>query len=288
MTAYLSDQSHYSMVKNIRFSGIGEDQLRIISSNSLGQLDVIELEKTIKKDINEGCLPFFVKATAGTTVVGAFDPINKIADICQKYNLWLHVDGALGGSVIFSEKYKYLISGIQRADSFALNAHKMLNVPISCSMILVKHKHHLFSSFNTEADYLYQGEINDINPGMISLQCARTNDALKLWTLWKSVGTQGLEDIVDKNFELAEVARSYIRSHSDYTLCNDEISTNICFNYKNHSATIICDQLYKQGKLMIGHGKFNDINFIRLVTINSNNTKEDILDFFKVIEENFE
>lgn len=287
MTAYLSDQSHYSMVKNIRFAGIGEDNLRKIPTNIFGQLDSKQLEATIQEDIKQGYTPFFVKATAGTTVLGAFDPIEEIADICKKYDIWLHVDGALGGSVIFSEHYKHLVTGLKRADSFALNAHKMLNVPISCSMVIVKNKHYLFSSFNSKADYLYQGEINDINPGMMSLQCARKNDALKLWTLWKSIGTQGLGKIVDTNFKNADIAREYVRNHPDYTLYNDQISTNVCFNYKDYSASHICNELYKQGTLMVGHGTFENITFIRLVTVNSNNTEKDILDFFAMIEENF-
>lgn len=287
MIAYLSDQSHYSMVKNIRFSGLGEENLRKIPSNNLGQMNVQKLEAAIQKDIADGYTPFFVKVTSGTTVLGAFDPIDGIADICEKYNLWLHVDGALGGTTLFSNQHKHLIKGIERSDSFALNAHKMLGTPISCSMIIVKNKQNLFSSFNSQADYLYQGEANDINPGMISLQCARTNDALKLWTLWKSIGTNGLEKIIDTNFQLAEIAREYIKSNNDYTLYGDQESTNICFNYKNHSAINICKKMYEEGKLMIGHGTFQDVTFIRLVTINSNNTEKDILNFFSIIEDNF-
>lgn len=284
MVIYTSDQSHYSMVKNIRFAGLGEDSLRKIPSDTTGKMDVTLLEEAIKNDLASGYHPFFVKATAGTTVLGTFDPIDTIADICSKYGIWLHVDGALGGSTIFSEQYKHLLKGIERSDSFALNAHKMLGTPISCSMIFVKDKKYLYDSFNSQADYLYQGDINDTNPGMISLQCARTNDSLKLWTLWKSVGTKGLENIVNKNFELAEVARSYIRNNSDYTLHNDETSTNICFNYKNYSAVEVCRNLHLTGTLLVSHGSFRNETFIRLVTINSNNSPKDILNFFTTLE----
>ena len=94
----------------------------------------------------------------------------------------------------------------------------MLGTPLSCSIIVTQHKDQLHHSFSNEADYLYQTDGDDFNLGKTSLQCGRRNDALKLWTLWKSVGTNGLEKIVDKQFEMAQIARDYINKHKDYTL----------------------------------------------------------------------
>ena len=88
--------------------------------------------------------------------MGAFDPILEISAICKKYDLWLHIDGAYCGSVIFSEKYKHLIEGVEKADSFSVNAHKRLNTPLTCSIIVAKYKKHLYNSFSNEASYLYQ------------------------------------------------------------------------------------------------------------------------------------
>jgi sulfinoalanine decarboxylase/sulfinoalanine decarboxylase/aspartate 1-decarboxylase len=107
---------------------------------------------------------------------------------------------------------------------------------------------------------------------------------LKLWTHWKSVGRKGIEAQVDHQFYLGEVAREYIRSNSNYTLYSYEPSLNICFNYKGISPDILCSKLYEHSKLMVGFGEFQDQSFVRLVTINSNNSKEDILQFFKTLE----
>ncbi|MFT6443325.1 MAG: sulfinoalanine decarboxylase/sulfinoalanine decarboxylase/aspartate 1-decarboxylase, partial [Salibacteraceae bacterium] len=152
MVIYTSKESHYSNAKNASFTGIGKNNIRYIPADLEGRMIPAKLEEQITKDIREGLVPTYVNATAGTTVLGAFDPIDEIADITDKYDIWLHVDGAYCGSVIFSDKYKHLVNGIERSDSFSYNAHKMLGTPMTCSIILVNDKKHLHDSFNTEAD----------------------------------------------------------------------------------------------------------------------------------------
>jgi sulfinoalanine decarboxylase len=285
MVIYASKECHYSNAKNASFAGIGKNNIRYIESDSEGLMLPAKLEAQVIKDLNEGLIPTFVTATAGTTVMGAFDPIDPIADITEKYGIWLHVDGAYCGSVIFSEKYKYLVNGIERSDSFCYNAHKMLGTPLTCSIILVKDKKHLHDSFSNDADYLYQTDGDDFNLGKTSFQCGRRNDALKFWTLWKSVGSTGLEQIVDQQFDLAAVARDYIRGNPDYKLYSYDDSISICFNYKNIDPTALCTALYENQITVVGFGAFKEDTFVRLVTINANNEKDDILNFFKVLEE---
>ena len=106
--------------------------------------DIISLEKEIKKDIDRGLTPFYLNATAGTTVLGAFDPVKKLVNICKRYKIWLHLDGAFGGSVIFSKNLKHLVEGIENVDSFCFNAHKTLGAPLSTSVLLVKKKKYLY------------------------------------------------------------------------------------------------------------------------------------------------
>lgn len=284
MTVYTSSESHYSIPKNASFSGIGRDQVRYIPVDEKGRLIVSNLIECIEDDLQNGFLPTMVNATAGTTVLGAFDAITPLAEICQQYNIWLHVDGAYCGSVLFSKKYRHLIEGVEKVDSFSFNAHKMIGTPLTCSLLQVKDKKYLYQSFANEAEYLYQTDEDDFNPGKTSLQCGRRNDALKFWTLWKSVGTQGLEAIVDKQFELAEIARNYVLNHPEYTLYSYEDSISVCFNYKGISARDLCSKLYEESQLLVGYGTFNGEEFIRLVTINAQNDKEDILNFFRVIE----
>ena len=282
---YTSEASHYSIKKNASILGIGKNSVRNIPVDERGKMIPEMLEKAIKDDIRNKRKPFFINVTSGTTVLGAFDPIDKIAEISKKYHIWLHIDGAYCGGVIFSEKYKHLIKGIEQSDSFNFNAHKMMGVPLTCSILVTKDKKQLYESLSADADYLYQTEDDDYNLGKSSLQCGRRNNALKFWTLWKSVGTKGLETIVNKQFLLADIARDYIINHPDYTLYSFEDSLSICFNYKDIPAEKLCNLMYEEGELMVGYGNFQDTIFIRLVTINYGNSKEDIIAFFKALED---
>ena len=285
MTVYTSETSHYSIPKNAAFSGVGRENVRYVPADKEGRMDVSLLEDMIKDDLSNGNIPAMVNLTAGTTVLGAFDPIRLVVEICRKYNVWVHVDGAYCGSVLFSKKYKHLIDGVELVDSFSFNAHKMIGTPLSCSIIVVKNKKHLYDSFSNDASYLYQTDHDGFNLGKTSLQCGRRNDALKFWTLWKSVGTSGLEKIVDHQFKLADTARDYVRKHSDYTLYSFDESIGICFNYKDIPARDICTALYEKSRLLVGYGSFKDIEFIRLVTINAQNEHSDIINFFKELEQ---
>jgi len=284
LIAYTSETSHYSVTKNASFVGIGRHQVRAVKTNAKGELLVEDLELQIQEDLKKGYHPFFVNATAGTTVLGAFDDVVSISKVCKKYKLWLHLDGAYCGSVIFSKRYKYLVEGVELTDSFSLNAHKMLGTPLGCSIIVTKDKKHLYQSFSNDADYLYQTDDDAFNLGKTSLQCGRRNDALKLWTLWKSVGNIGLEKIVDHQFHLASVARNYIKSNPDYTLYSFDDSISVCFNYKGISAKTLCTKLYEYSKLMVGYGTFREDTFVRLVTINTQVEEKDMMAFFKTLE----
>jgi sulfinoalanine decarboxylase/sulfinoalanine decarboxylase/aspartate 1-decarboxylase len=284
MTVYTSKESHYSTQKNAAFAGIGRNNVRYIETDAKGRMDMHILRQTIQKDIADGLHPILINCTAATTVLGAYDDLVEASKIAKDFNIWLHVDGAYGGSVLFSEKYKQLIEGVENVDSFTLNAHKMLGTPLSCSLIVVRNKKHLYNSFSNDASYLYQTDHDDFNLGKMSLQCGRRNDALKFWVLWKSVGTNGLAHIVEKQFELADTAREYVRNNPDYTDYSIDDTVAICFNYKGIPAEDICTLLYEHSELIVGYGSFGKDTFIRLVTVNATNETEDILGFFKTLE----
>lgn len=284
MIAYTSEVSHYSNTKNVSFAGIGRDNLRYIPTNNKGEMLPEKLEEQMQDDILKGYLPFYVNATAGTTVLGAFDPIESISKICKKHNVWLHVDGAYCGAVIFSPKYQRLLNGLNYSDSFSFNAHKMMGTPLTCSLLMVNDKKYLLNSFNNDADYLYQTDIDDFNLGRFSFQCGRRNDALKFWSLWKAVGTNGLAKIVDHLFETAKIAREYVSKNPDYTLYNYGNSLSVCFNYQTYDAKDLCTKLHKGNKLLVSYGSFKGEEFVRLVTINNENKKEEIFNFFNILE----
>lgn len=284
MTLYTSEDCHYSIAKNASLMGVGRNQVRFVKTDDHGRMNPADLKKLVEEDKQKGYQPFLVNVTAGTTVMGAFDSIPEVSEICKAHNLWLHIDGAYCGAVIFSKEYKRLVDGVELADSFNVNAHKMLGTPLTCSVLIAKDKVDLNRSFSTDADYLYQTDGDDFNLGKTSLQCGRKNDALKLWTLWKSVGTSGLEKMVDHQFHLANVARDYLRAHPDYTLYSYDDSVSVCFNYKGIDPKILCTRLYEEAALMVGYGSFRDDTFVRFVTVNADNSADDIIAFFKDLE----
>ena len=122
----------------------------------------------IKSDLQEGLIPFYINATSGTTVLCAFDNIEDISKVSKKYDVWLHVDGAFGGSVLFSNKYFHLLKGVENSDSFCFNAHKTLGVPLSTSVLVVNEGSALEKSFSNKASYLYQTHDNNYNLGQTS------------------------------------------------------------------------------------------------------------------------
>lgn len=126
LVMFTSQESHYSVAKAAAFLGIGTKNVYMIPSDKRGKMISVELEKQVKRAKDEGALPFMVNATSGTTVLGAFDPLEEIADICERHQLWLHVDACWGGGALVSKKHRNLLRGIQRANSVAWNPHKML------------------------------------------------------------------------------------------------------------------------------------------------------------------
>jgi len=149
----------------------------------------------------------------------------------------------------------------------------------------VKDNRDLYNSFNNDATYLYQTDDENYNLGQISFECGRRNNALKFWTLWKAIGTNGIAKIVEHEFQLADTARNYVKDNEDYTLYSFDDSLSICFNYKDLDPEDLCTKLYQHNKLMVGFGYFHKQGFVRLVTINGENTNENILNFFKVLED---
>ncbi|HSR50747.1 MAG TPA: pyridoxal-dependent decarboxylase [Acidobacteriota bacterium] len=279
MTAYASETSHYSLVKACGFMGVGRDSLRKVACDVRGRLDVQSLRQAVRRDLDQGHLPFCVVATAGTTVLGSYDPLVEIADLCQEFGLWMHVDAALGGSALLSSQYRRLLEGCQESHSFAWNLHKMGGVPLSCSVLLVNRQGLLERCFNENADYLFQSEF-DYNPGTKSLQCGRRNDAFKAWALWSYYGDQGLDDRITHLFHLADYARQKVRSHPGLDLVKDLESVNVCFRVRDVDAVQLCDRLDKEGVLKVGYGDVEGENVIRLPCVNSDLSEEDIDRFF--------
>lgn len=235
LVAYTSEDSHYSLNKASNWLGIGIENLILIKADNQGVMITSELEKAILVSLEEGKQPFFVNATGGTTLLGAFDDITGIADVCDKYKLWLHVDACLGGAAIFCPGYKHLLNGVSRASSFAWNPHKSLGAPLQCSMFLVKECGLLHTCNSANAKYLFQQDkFYDVSydTGDKSVQCSRKVDAFKFWLMFKVRGESGFAELVSNVMHHAKYLASLIEQRAGFHLIMPHFQyTNICFWY---------------------------------------------------------
>ena len=301
---FTSRDSHYSVKKLSAFLGLGTSNVYEVKTNSRGKMCITNLEEQIKKALDEGAVPLMVSATAGTTVLGAFDPLREIAIICKKYNLWFHVDAAWGGGALMSTKHRYLLDGVELADSVTWNPHKLLAAPQQCSTLLLRHEDLLQAAHSSKASYLFQPDKfydSSFDSGDKHIQCGRRADVMKFWFMWKAKGTHGLEKHVDRVFELARYFTDYIRHREGFKLILEPECTNVCFWYVPPSKRHLQDgellkalekigpdvkeRMVKKGSMLITYQPLRELpNFFRLVLQNSGLTKADMRFFAEEIE----
>ncbi|CAL7942271.1 unnamed protein product [Xylocopa violacea] len=304
LIVFTSEDAHYSVKKLGAFLGIGASNVYDVKTDGRGKMCVADLEAQIKKALDEGATPFMVSATAGTTVLGAFDPLRDIAFICKKYNLWFHVDAAWGGGALMSKKYKYLLDGVELADSVTWNPHKLLAAPQQCSTLLLRHEGLLQAAHGSNASYLFQPDKfydTSFDSGDKHIQCGRRADVLKFWFMWKAKGTQGLEKHVDRVFELSRYFTDYISCREGFKLVLEPECTNVCFWYvppsKRHLegeelskvlqkiGPVVKERMMKKGSMLITYQPLHKLpNFFRLVLQNSGLTETDMRFFAEEIE----
>ena len=294
LVAFVSEESHYSFVKAGYQIGIGTDQVRKVPCDDTGHMDTKVLRFMIKTSLKNGQKPFFVAATAGTTVRGIFDPINEIADICDDFELWLHIDGSWGAPVIFSKKYKHLLDGSDRSDSFTWCCHKMMGIPLVCTAIILKDKQILEQINEVKGtEYLFHNNDNEFDLGRFSLQCGRKVDSLKLYLAWKYLGDIGYEKKIDNLFNLAKYAETKIHESSNLTMVSAVESLNICFRIEPSEleegqwdilTAKVRESLIMDGDLMVNYATIKNKSCIRLVTVNFEQTYEDLDYFFYSLE----
>ncbi|KAM6456851.1 glutamate decarboxylase 1-like isoform 1-T1 [Liasis olivaceus] len=296
---FVSEHSHYSIKKAAAVVGIGMDNVIAIKCDERGKMIPSELEGNIIKVKRQGKIPLYVSATAGTTVYGAFDPLANIADICEKYNLWMHVDAAWGGGLLLSRKHSHKLNGIERANSVTWNPHKLMGVPLQCSAFLVREKGLLHACNQLCADYLFQPDKaydTIYDTGDKTIQCGRHVDVFKLWLMWRAKGTGGFEILINKFLELAEYLYKELKTRNNYELVFDaepELS-NVCFWYIPPSlrhipkgpdrekrlhqiAPKIKARMIEEGTTMVSHQPLGDnVNFFRMVFSNPATKKSDV------------
>ena len=235
LRAFSSVEAHYSVDAAANMIGIGTDALIRIPCID-GKMDPQALNEAIIQEKQNGNLPFIILSTAGTTVRGSFDDLNAISEIAQKHGIWHHVDAAWGGAALFSNKHRNLLNGIEKADSFAFDAHKMIGSSMVCSAFLV-HDESILSrtmSHTNRGDYLFDDPNKELSLGRISPQCGRRADALKLWFSWLEQGKKGLGERVNSCIDASKHLAHLVEEHPQLILVSFSFS-NVCIRFTPHS-----------------------------------------------------
>ncbi|HAM10875.1 MAG: hypothetical protein A2X05_18790 [Bacteroidetes bacterium GWE2_41_25] len=293
LKAFINEQAHYSFETAANVLGIGSKNVIKVKADKNGRLIPEELEKKLSESVSRGELPFFVAATCATTLSGAYDPIDEMAEICKKYNVWLHADGSFGGSLILSEKHRHLMKGIEKTDSFAWNPHKLMNIPLICSALLVNRKSTLYQNItDINTDYIFHDidAVEDL--GKKSIQCGRRVDAVKLWFAWKYYGKKGYRDRLDNSVAMAKYAEDIVKTHPNLELLIPRQSFTVCFRFVpsgdfdlNAFNLELRENLRKSGKSIVNYGYIGNTLALRLVIANSDVQEDDIDLFFNQLAE---
>jgi glutamate decarboxylase len=262
---FVSDAAHYSMSNAAQIVGLGHDSVVTIPTLEDEKMDVRLLEA-----IQSGRKPLFINATAGNTVNGAFDPLDKIGAIARKINAWFHIDACWGGAVAFSDNLRHLIKGSGVADSIAFNPHKMLGVPLVCAFLLTNELRTLWLANQLNAGYLFHdkatsrsrnpdssqneadehGTENDWRNSKIleeapevsgiqdlaslTVQCSRRSDATKMFLHWIYYGTKGIAREVEQAVDSAQHLAKLVKSHQRLELIVDieKVFAQVCFYWR--------------------------------------------------------
>jgi glutamate decarboxylase len=246
-----SQESHYSLRKAAEICGMGAQAVWSVKCDEAGKMIPSELRLALRTARQRGFQVFYVNATAGTTVRGAFDPIDEIADICHDNGIWLHVDASLGGGLIFSETeaHKRKLRGIDRANSITMNPHKMLGVPVTCSFLLGNDLRKFWAANTVDAEYLFHetpsASTESLSPSTtdtntmfdladLTPQCGRKGDSLKLALGWVYYGRSGYGRYVDTAMNSAAHLAQLVQSHEKLSLVGsiEPECVQVCFYYK--------------------------------------------------------
>ncbi len=199
---FATAESHFSVQKAASVMGLGAEAVVLVPTDHLHRMDPFALADALASAAAHDLLPMAVVATAGTTDLGAIDPIDRIADVCRAHQTWLHVDAAYGGGLLASTRRRHLLAGVERADSVTIDFHKTWFQPVSSSAIIVRDAETM-RHVTWHADYLNPKAAQLPNQVDKSMQTTRRFDALKLWTTLRMTGSDAIGDMFDTTIDLA-------------------------------------------------------------------------------------
>jgi glutamate/tyrosine decarboxylase-like PLP-dependent enzyme len=226
------EHAHYGVARAIGELGLGTDHAVAIPSDRF-RMDVGALERELERLRREGRAVMAVVATAGTTATGSFDDLEAIGRLCEARGLWLHVDGAHGASALLSPAHRHRLAGLHRARSVAWDPHKMMLMPLTASVVLVRDEADLEAAFSQRAPYLFHANDGERrwDQGLRSFTCSRRIDAFKVWVALQRHGARGLAALYDHLCANARALHAAVAAHPAFAALHEPESNILCFRY---------------------------------------------------------
>jgi L-2,4-diaminobutyrate decarboxylase len=278
----VSEDVHYSILRAVGILGIGEDQVVKLPTNEKKQICIKQVEKVLDEAEAKGLKVFCLVASVGSTSIGAIDPINELGDITQKRNIWLHVDGAHGGGFILSNKLKHKLNGIHKADSFIIDAHKMLFVPGTCTLLFYKEKQKAKGAFQQKASYVFEKNedvYTKYDSAEKNFECTKRPMIMNLWVPWAMYGKSVYSNKLEYLYELTQKAYHTILLQDDFVVHHQPEANIFCFSYvprnlptiQNYDFQLAIRNVIKEeGKFFISKVEIDGDTVLRVVFMNQN------------------
>lgn len=275
LVAYSSDQSNSSVEK----AGLlGSMPMRLLPADENGKLQASVLLEAVHKDKEAGLIPCYCVANVGTTPVCAFDDLSELGPICNKENIWLHVDAAYAGTAFACPEYRYLMKGVEMSDSFNFNPHKWMLVNFDCSAMWVKDAKYLVEAFNVERIYLkdnHKGLAPEYRHWQISL--GRRFRALKLWFVLRIYGVEGIQKHIRDQVSLAQYFEKLVQIDKRFEVCTSSMGL-ITFRLKGDDKLTqkLLDKINERKNIFVVAGHFRGKLVIRFAICSRLTEKRDV------------
>ncbi|NEP28149.1 aminotransferase class V-fold PLP-dependent enzyme [Moorena sp. SIO3I6] len=276
----MSEDAHYGVCRATGIMGIGENQIVRLPVNQKRQICIDKVRPTLEAAEKQGLNVFCMVASAGTTSVGAFDAIDELAQIAKDKNIWLHIDGAHGGSLLVCDQLRHKLKGIEKADSFILDAHKMMFLPGVCTLLFYKNKKKSYGAFRQNASYVFE-KVPDIYTQFDSaeqnFECTKRPLIMNLWVLWALYGKAIFADKIEYLCQLTQEAYQILKHEPDFQTIHQPEVNILCFRYvpSNLSDNLLSDfqlairnRIKEGGNFFISKVEIDGINSLRVVFMN--------------------
>ena len=289
---YITEQAHHSVYKAVKIAGLGDAVIREIPMDLHFRMNVQALDNQIQKDIKEGLFPFFICATAGTTDVGAVDPLEKIGEIAKKHNVWFHIDAAYGGFFLLVDECKNIFKGTEKADSIIIDPHKGLFLPYGTGAILIKEQKKLFNSQNYQANYMQDAEdfTDEYSPCDLSIELTRHFRGMRLWLPLKLFGVKSFKAALEEKILLTRYFYEKIQKFKNIEVGPYPDLSVMIFRYLPENRKInefnetLIQEIQKDGRIFLTSTRINNKFFIRLAVLNFRTHLDTIELALKIIE----